>query len=278
MNNRVNKDNTDDAFPFIYDQMHKAVDYLCRDYERDQRFENGYCKPYLSSYDPDDPEPTPPPVPSEDDSQETLNKTWKHVFETPGNKKIKINNNLKTIVEVIKDRSNIVDITLGDGISAIEDNCFRGFSSLSSVNGGKNCQHIGNQAFENCSSLVNCDMVNGNTTITYIGGSAFRNTGLNKVALDLYGETYAGGIEENAFSDCKSLTSVTMLRSSMIPQKGFENCQNLKEIVLPDSTSFVYDGCFKNCKNIEKFTFPPKIWGIGANMFEGCVNLKEVAI
>lgn len=121
-------------------------------------------------------------------------------------------------------------------------------------------------------------MVNGGTTLTYIGNSAFRNTGLSKVALDLYGTTYAGGIEENAFSDCKSLTSVTMLRSSMIPQKGFENCQNLKEIVLPDSTSFVYDGCFKNCKNIEKFTFPPKIWGIGANMFEGCANLKEVVI
>ena len=170
------------------------------------------------------------------ENSDTQNR-WEHVFDTDGKKKIKINNRLKTIVSVIKDKTKIVDITLGDGISAIEDNCFGGFTSLSSVNGGKNCQRIGDSAFENCSSLVNCDMVNDGTTVTFIGNSAFRNT------------------------------SVTMLRSSMIPQNGFENCKNLKEISLPDSTSFVYDGCFKNCKSIEKFTFPSKIWGIGANMF-----------
>jgi hypothetical protein len=214
-----------------------------------------------------------------DERQETGHKTWQHVFDTPGNKKIAINNNLKTVVAVIKDKTKIVDITLGDKISAIEENCFRNFTNLSSVNGGKNCQYIGDNAFENCSSMVNCDIVdNGETVVRYIGKKAFKNTGLNRVFLDLYGTSYSGGVEDEAFANCKNLTGVTFQRSSMIPQNGFSGCENLKTVTLPNSTSFVYDGCFRNCKSLEKFVFPSKIWGIGAEMFKGCENLKEIEI
>jgi len=206
-------------------------------------------------------------------------KTEQIRFQKPGRRRLLITDNIRDFLSVRTDRAEITDVTIGDGVSAIQDDCFRGFSGLMNVNGGANCEYIGENAFRDCTKLSACDMVgNAGTTMTFIGQRAFANTALERVRLDLQGMTYAGGVQNEAFASCYSLTSVEMVRSSLIPQNGFKDCSSLVEATFPNQTSYVYDGCFTNNVSLGSFRFPSRIWGIGGEMFRGCTKLSSVTV
>lgn len=96
--------------------------------------------------------------------------------------------------------------------------------------------------------------------------------------LDLQSTTYSGGVQNEAFASCYNLTSVEMVRSSLIPPNGFRDCSSLVEASFPNQTSYVYDGCFINNKSLESFRFPSKIQSIGGEMFKGCSKLTSVVV
>lgn len=91
-------------------------------------------------------------------------------FADAGRKKLLITDDVKELLSVRTNGVDITDITLGNSVTAIQDNCFRGFQNLRSVNGGSNCKYIGENAFRDCTNLSSCDMVgNAGTTMSFIG-------------------------------------------------------------------------------------------------------------
>ena len=64
-------------------------------------------------------------------------------------------------------------------------------------------------------------------------------------------------IENNAFSGCCGLTSVSIPDSIVsIGDFSFSECSGLDEIVVPNSVTNIGSGCFAGCTNLVNMTLP----------------------
>lgn len=61
-------------------------------------------------------------------------------------------------------------------------------------------------------------------------------------------------INYNAFSDCKSLETVTMLNIKSIGDFAFSGCDNLERIVIGDCVSYVGESAFWGCEKLSVFS------------------------
>ena len=108
-----------------------------------------------------------------------------------------------------------------------------------------NITSIGDDVFEDCSSLKSIIIPN---SITSIGDSAFWN--------------------------CKSLTSITIPNSvKSIGDFAFCKCSELISITIPDSVTSIGKYAFINCINLTSITIPNSVTSIGWDAFDGCNDL-----
>ena len=87
-------------------------------------------------------------------------------------------------------------------------------------------------------------------------------------------------IEEKAFLNCSSLTSITIPDSvTSIGSSAFSQCSNLTSITIPDSVTSIgrYD-TFERCTSLTSITIPQSVTSIGAFAFYGCTNLTSITI
>lgn len=113
-------------------------------------------------------------------------------------------------------------------------------------------------------------------TVTAIGDKCFQKQSLNGVCIP---ETVKS-IGNNAFQDCKNLTSVTFLGASpgvTVGNNAFQNCPKLKTINLPEAKTignFAFDGC----SSLEKITLKSGTESIGEYCFRNCSSLTLIEI
>ncbi len=116
--------------------------------------------------------------------------------------------------------------------------------------------------------------------------------------------TYKGksvtGINDNAFRECKWLTSVTIpdsvgyigecafyncseLTSVTIPASiryiglyAFSYCSGLTSVTIPDGVRTIRVGAFADCSGLTSVTIPSSVEDLGYWAFQYCKNLKEI--
>lgn len=122
--------------------------------------------------------------------------------------------------------------------------------------------------------------------------SNFSYRGINKVMITEYKGSdsnvvipaYIGNIPvttigEYAFSNCTSLTSVTIPDSvTSIDNSAFTNCISLTSVTIPDSVTSIGNGAFQDCYNLTSITIPDNVTSIGSDAFGYCVSLTSVTI
>lgn len=87
------------------------------------------------------------------------------------------------------------------------------------------------------------------------------------------------GINSNAFSDCTSLTSITIPDSvTSIGVYAFKGCASLTSITIPDSVTSIGDQAFQNCTGLQSIIIPNSVTSIGAQAFGNCTNLTSITI
>ncbi len=104
--------------------------------------------------------------------------------------------------KVFEGNSNLISVTIPEGVTILGDYAFRYCSSLESLNLPNNLLRIELAAMSRCGSLTSIIIPN---SVTAIGAYAFDYTGLESVVL---GEGVEN-IGNNAFQGCSSLTSIT---------------------------------------------------------------------
>ena len=82
-----------------------------------------------------------------------------------------------------------------------------------------------------------------------------------------------------AFSDCTSLTSVTIPNSvTSIGYEAFSTCYDLTSVTIPNSVTSIGYSAFYHCYKLTSVTIPNSVTSIGQSAFSGCSGLTSVTI
>lgn len=86
-------------------------------------------------------------------------------------------------------------------------------------------------------------------------------------------------INDNVFSGCNSLTSVTIPDSVTTIGSGiFEGCTSLKSIILSESIDKIGSNMFCNCTSLTNIVIPESVKIVGENAFKNCSSLERSVI
>lgn len=94
------------------------------------------------------------------------------------------------------------------------------------------------------------------------------------------GESYSvTSIGNEAFSNCNSLTSITIGRCvKIIGRSAFSGCTELKSVFIPDGVTTINYYAFKNCKKLTSVIIPNTVENIESWIFMNCTSLTYVEI
>ena len=129
-----------------------------------------------------------------------------------------------------------------ENIECIIEGAFSRCKTLSSVKWNCKCNVISVDCFAGCSNLTQFDFSN----IKRIGAHAFEDSGLTSVRLSK--ET---AVDQSGFACCNDLEKIEWLSGRSIEGDIFEECQNIKEIIISDNVMGIAVDAFASSPNAE---------------------------
>lgn len=178
-------------------------------------------------------------------------------------------------------------------ITKVENGVFYECTSLRLIQLSENVLSIGQQSFQNCTSLLSIEMGG----VSQIDVNAFKESGL--ITIDL---SKVSSISRSAFQDCKYLENISFTSDSdktiSIGEKTFMGCSsliaaNLERVIFTNDSSYslsgtgledvsltatiVPQGTFSDCHNLVKVVFTSSVT-LGNDVFRNCENLTYVSM
>lgn len=115
-------------------------------------------------------------------------------------------------------------------------------------------------------------------TIVRIGARTFQGKNISAITIGNKVKT----IDEGAFQDCKSLTTVTFVTGGTdkleIGDNAFRGCNLVTAFELPDRLKTIGEGAFYGCSTITAIVVPEGTTEIGSYAFGACNNLETVSL
>jgi ketosteroid isomerase-like protein len=124
---------------------------------------------------------------------------------------------------------------------------------------------------------LNVNSLGGSSDTTDSAGKALKDNYSKYVNIDLSGSTMTS-IENNAFSQCSSLTSVTIPNTVTSIGDGAFSCYNLTSVTIPNTVTSIGSRAFESCANLTGITIPNSVTSIGSQAFNGCTSLTDITI
>ena len=206
--------------------------------------------------------------------------------------------------------SSLTSIQIPEGVTEIGIAAFGGCSSLTSIQIPEGVTSIGAYTFQSCSGLTTATLPSTLTTIGIYafdecsslaafygdGNSYYKIVDDGRALLVDGGKTlfaYAIGNTEpsytipegvtkigiTAFSDCKSLTSVSFPSTlTSIGTAAFSSCSSLTSITIPEGVTEIGNQAFIYCTSLTSVTLPTTLTSIGGAAFQSCSSLEEITI
>ena len=169
--------------------------------------------------------------------------------------------------------TSLTSITIPDSVTSIDNDAFRGCTSLTSITIPNSVTSIGDGAFRCCSSLTSINIPDG---VTSIGSSAFEGcSSLTSINIP-DGVTSIGN---GTFDHCSSLTSINIpdiVKS--IGDGAFRCCSSLTSINIPDGVTSIGDDAFRFCSSLTSINIPDGVTSIGNDAFSYCNSLTSINI
>ncbi len=183
--------------------------------------------------------------------------------------------------------SGLTSIEISSGVTSIGKRAFSSCSKLTSVTIPSSVTSVGDSAFGGCTRLTS--VYYGGTTDKWaqieFGSSDStplcyaNNLYINNQLVTEANITSATKINDYAFQNCSSLTSVTIGNGvTSIGELAFKSCSSLTSVVIPDSVTSIGSSAFYNCSKLAEVTIGNGVTEIGESAFEECWELTSVYI
>ena len=190
-------------------------------------------------------------------------------------------------VSAFHDCTGMTAVGMYDGkLKSIGDNAFRYCASLKNITIPDSVETIGEAVFRMCTSLQSITLGTGITSITkemFYGCEA-----LTEMYIPTLNITK---VDESAFCNCTNLNRVSLPDTvTEIGAYAFKNCSSFKAInyetaILGSVYNIKFEGvktigvaAFENCTNLENVYIPDSTTTIGYHAFTGCTKLDTVSI
>ena len=110
--------------------------------------------------------------------------------------------------------------------------------------------------------------------------SVGKATQMNNVSLPAaYKGKPVTAISEKGFDKCENLISITLPDTiTSIGNYAFESCYKLTSITMPDSVTSIGSSAFDSCSGLTSITIPNSVTSIGSSAFYGCSSLTSITI
>ena len=187
-----------------------------------------------------------------------------------------------------------IAVVFGDKVTKIPAYLFYPYSNnsyylpkITSVTIGNSVTSIGSSAFDGCTSLTKVNYlgtIDEWVQINFYGSYSnptyySKDLYINNVLLTEANITTATKIEDYAFYNCSSLTSVTIGNSvTSIGSYAFYNCSSLTSIEIPDSVTSIGSYAFAYCSSLTSIEIPDSVTSIGFSAFAGCSSLDSIIL
>ena len=179
-------------------------------------------------------------------------------------------------VNIVKNeyKNGIGIITFDNPVQFIGDDAFASKNTLVSISFPEGIESIGNNAFNECTSL-SMDLVIPET-VTTIGSKAFRKTAITSLVLNDNLQT----IGATAFSNLEKVEGKLEIPDNVttIGAEAFYNCTGFTgDLTIPDNVTTIGDNAFYNCTGFEGvLTIGKKVTAIGNRAFAS--NKRNMSI
>ena len=158
---------------------------------------------------------------------------------------------------------NLTSITIPDGVKTIGRLAFYGCGGLASVIIPAGVTNIGARAFVGCNSMKSASL-SGSFKMSEVFPDSYEK--LESVEI----LSQNGKVADNAFEDCRHLTSVTIDDGIVeIGEAAFENCRHLETITIPASVKKIDEYAFYGCGRLKTVQYLGETPEIGASAFDG---------
>lgn len=90
-----------------------------------------------------------------------------------------------------------------------------------------------------------------------------------------------GIIEEigrQSFGSCNSIEVINLSNVKRIPEKAFEYCYKLRDVILSQDLKIVESKAFAYCTSLETIVFPKSLEYLSDNSLSSCTSLQEIEI
>ena len=167
--------------------------------------------------------------------------------------------------------SQLQEITIPGSVTVIKSETFTNCSSLHTVNIELGVTTIETRAFYECKALGTISIPESVTDINYY---AFTGC-VNLPTYDgiRYADTYLIGVTD------KNITQLRIKEGTrLIGAHAFDDCDDIKNVYLPNSVTSIGDYAFAYCDKLEDIYIPEGVTYIGHHAFYYCINLREITL